>query len=544
MNRNVLQLGRQLGEIWKQLGLNQKISVALAASLVFVALLSLAFWANRVDYALLYGKLDDAEAAKVIGVLDDSKVAYKVGQGGGSIYVPQDKVHLMRMQLASRGIPRGDGVGFEIFDKPNFGISDFVQRANYLRAIQGELARTIGQLDEVEAARVMIVMPENRLLVDNQKKPTASVFIRVKGRVPLAQESVNAIRFLVARAVEGLQPGQVTVVDNRGNVLSENPEGDSVVGLTSSQLAARRNLEHYLAKKAEGMLEAVLGPGQAVVRVAAEINLDSLTRTEEKFDPESQVVRIATINDENTDTTTTSANGGVPGVGSNLASETNATAGSPLNNSRLKKKVTNNQYEINKITSNLTQLAGGLKRVSVAVFVAARTEGSAPNRKVVPRTPEEIEKLRHLVQNALGIPANTESAPQDLITLEEMPFNDQSIEETKDLGKQEKKQFWWNQIQGLAYPLLAAGVLFMFWRMLKQTPVEGIPLGVPLGQLDAVGHFHGNGHGNGSGSGGRHPGGPPGIMTPEVFSQLVRENPANMTQAIQSWLSRGKPTQP
>ena len=543
MNRNVLQLGRQLLELWKQLGLNQKISVALAASVVLVALLSLGFWANRVDYALLYGKLDDAEAAKVISVLEDSKIPYKIGQGGGSLYVPQDKVHLMRMQLASRGIPRGDGVGFEIFDKPNFGISDFVQRANYLRAIQGELARTIGQLDEVEGARVMIVMPENRLLVDNQKKPTASVFVRVKGHVPLPQESVNSIRFLVARAVEGLQPGQVTVVDNHGNVLSENAEGDSVVGLTSSQLAARRNMEHYLARKAEGMLEAVLGPGQAVVRVAAEINLDSLTRTEEKFDPESQVVRIATINDENTDTST-SANGGVPGVAANTASETNLASANPSNNSRVKKKVTNNQYEINKITSNLTQLAGGLKRVSAAVFVAARLEGAAPNRKVVPRSPEEIEKLRHIVQNALGIQANADSATQDLITLEEMPFNDQSIEETKDLGKQEKKQFWWNQIQGLVYPLLAAGVLFMFWRMLRQTPVEGIPLGVPIGQLDDGPQFQGNGRGHGSGFGERQPGGPPGIMTADVFNQLVRENPANMTQAIQTWLSRGKPTQP
>src|SRR5437773_8080835 len=143
MNRNLALLGRQLAGIWKQLGLNQRISIVLAASVVLVALFSLAFWSSRVDFALLYGKLDDAEAAKVISVLEEMKVPHKVGQGGGAIYVPKDKVHLMRMQLASRGIPRGDGVGFEIFDKPNFGISDFVQRANYLLAIQGELSRTI-----------------------------------------------------------------------------------------------------------------------------------------------------------------------------------------------------------------------------------------------------------------------------------------------------------------------------------------------------------------------------------------------------------------
>src|SRR2546426_2291189 len=138
MNRHLLQLARQLLGVWKQLGLNQRISVAMGALVVVAALLSLAFWSSRVDYALLYGKLDETEAGKVISVLEESKVPHKAGQGGSAIYVPADKVHLMRMQLASKGLPRGDGVGFEVFDKPNFGISDFIQRANYLRALQGE----------------------------------------------------------------------------------------------------------------------------------------------------------------------------------------------------------------------------------------------------------------------------------------------------------------------------------------------------------------------------------------------------------------------
>src|SRR2546421_237479 len=236
MNRNLALLGRQVLGIWKQLGLNQRISIVLAALLVTAALLSLAFWSSRVDYALLYGKLDDAEATKVIGVLDELKIPHKAGQGGGTIYVPRDKVHLMRMQLASKGIPRGEGVGFEIFDKPNFGISDFVQRANYLRAMQGELARTISQLDDVEAARVMIVMPENRLLLDDHKHASASVFVRTKGHSPLQPGAVNSIRFLVANSVEGLQANQVSVVDNRGSVLSESGEGDSINGLSGSQL--------------------------------------------------------------------------------------------------------------------------------------------------------------------------------------------------------------------------------------------------------------------------------------------------------------------
>src|SRR5215831_3314939 len=213
MNRNLSKLSTQLLEIWRQLGTSQRISVITATLVVVCGLGALAFWSSRAEYSLLYGKLSDSESAKVIAALDDAKVPYKIGSGGSSILVPADKVHLMRMQLAGRGIPQGDGVGFEIFDKPNFGISDFVQRANYIRAVQGELARTISQLDQVESARVMIVMPENRLLTDSQRKPTASVFVRVKGNGQLPSSSVNSIRFLVANSVEGLQAAHVSVVD-------------------------------------------------------------------------------------------------------------------------------------------------------------------------------------------------------------------------------------------------------------------------------------------------------------------------------------------
>ncbi|HWH70999.1 MAG TPA: flagellar basal-body MS-ring/collar protein FliF, partial [Candidatus Sulfotelmatobacter sp.] len=240
MNQNLSKLLKQLGDIWAQLGAAQRVSVFSATLVLLVGLGALAFWSSRTDYSLLYGRLSDGEAAKVIAALDDAKIPYRVSGGGGAIMVPADKVHVMRMQLAGKGIPRGDGVGFEIFDKPNFGISDFVQRANYVRAVQGELSRTISQLDEVDSARVMIVLPENRLLLDKDKYPTASVFVRVRGNSQLQPQSINSIRFLVANAVEGLKPNHVTVVDNLGNVLSENTDNDSLSGLTSTQLAARR----------------------------------------------------------------------------------------------------------------------------------------------------------------------------------------------------------------------------------------------------------------------------------------------------------------
>lgn len=543
MNQSLTKLGKQLLDIWKQLGVSQRLTVVLATLGVIVALVGMSLWAGRADYALLYGRLSDSEAARVIAALEDSKVPYKTGGGGGSIYVPSDKVHVTRMQLAGRGIPKGDGVGFEIFDKPNFGISDFVQRANYVRAVQGELGRTIGQLDEIESARVMIVLPETRLFMDRDKHPTASVFVRVRSTGGLPARSVDSIRFLVANSVEGLKPNFVSVVDNFGNVLSENADDDSLAGLTTSQLAARRNLEQYLAKKAEGMLEKVLGPGQAIVRVAAEINFDTISRTEEKFDPEGQVIRSETKNDENNDVSR-GANNETVGVSINTASSTNTSGGPSLTTTRNKKTTGNVEYEISKSTSSVVQAGGGLKRLSAAVTVASRFEGTGAERKSAPRPQEEMEKLRRIVQSALG----NDTSRGDQVTVEEMPFNDQfATEVAQQLQQQEKRDFWWRLLGTLVYPGLAVGALLVLFRMLKRTPVETIPLGIPIGQLPRYGNGHTNGNGNGHGNGrsaGTDWNGDPSAprVTVDVLNQLVRENPGNMTQAIRTWLTRGTST--
>lgn len=504
---NLNQLIQQLAAIWKQLGINQRISIVLTALGVLAGLGSLVYLSSRTDYALLYGKLEESEAAKVIAALDDAKVPYKI-KSGGTITVPADKVYLMRMQMAAKGIPRsGDGVGFEIFDKPNFGISDFVQRANYTRALQGELARTIKNVDMIEDARVMIVQPENRLLVDSQQRPTASVFVRMRGNNPLSQQQVNAIRFLVANSVVGLQPNYVSVVDNLGNVLSENNSDDSLVGMTTSQLAARKNMEIYLTKKAETMLDKVLGPGQSVVRVSAELNFDTSTRTEEKFDPEGAVVRTQTINDETVETVNMTPPGGAPGVQTNAPSgETNAVASAtPSNRNTTHKKVANNQYEINKMTSNFTQSAGAVKKITAAVFVKQTTNQI------------DTARLGEGIANVLGIEYNTND-----VRVVAMPFNDQpSAELIQKMDKEEARQVWWTLGKGAIYPLLTVVILIIFWRMLRKTSTESITLGVPVGP-------------GAEANGAKEP-----VISVDALNQLIRENPNNMTQAIRSWMSNG-----
>jgi flagellar M-ring protein FliF len=512
MTQPFSQLIQQLAAVWKQLGASQRVSIVVAGVFVVGGLVALSVWSSHASYALLYGRLDEAEAGRVIAALDDAKVPHRVGPGG-TIQVPADRVHAMRMQLAAKGIPKGDGVGFEIFDKSNFGISDFVQRANYLRAVQGELARTISQLDEVEAARVMIVMPENRLLVDSHRKPTASVFVRVRGNSELSASAVQSIRFLVANSVEGLQAGAVSVVDNRGNVLSGNDDENSMAGLTAGQLASRRSIEQYLSRKVQGMLEQVLGPGQAVVRVAVDINTETVNRTEEKFDPDGQVARSTTTTDESNNSTTPNS-GGVAGVAANTGAQTNNSTVATATTST--KQVTN-EYEINKTVSNILQAPGGLKRVTAAVFVAAKTEGTGADRKVVARTPEEIEKLRKIVQSALGLQPN-DPLRKDEITLEEMSFNDNfGADVAQQLTKQQNRALWWEIGRNVGYLLVALGIVFLFLRMFKKTAAESAAIAVPVED---------NGRARAE----------EGIVTVEVLNRLIRENPANMNQAVRTWI--------
>jgi flagellar biosynthesis/type III secretory pathway M-ring protein FliF/YscJ len=250
------------------------------------------------------------------------------------------------------------------------------------------------------------------------------------------------------------------------------------------------------------------------------------------------------LEDENTDTTSQTSNGGVPGVATNTGAETNNPTTNPLTSTKQRKKTTNSEYEVSRTTSNLTQLAGGVKRLSAAVFVAARMEGTGAARKVAPRSQDELEKLRRIVQSSVGIQQN-DPTRKDEITLEEMPFNDQIGEVGNNLEDDQKKEFWWQQVQNLIYPVLALGVFGFFWRLLKRTAAEELPAEpdrasakarfapgrVPAGVETAGGAAPEEGRETALS----------GVISPEAFNKLVRENPANFGQAIQVWLARGSP---
>lgn len=523
--------------VWKQLGLNQRVSLVVAAIAVVGGLIGVVLWTQRPDYQLLYARMGDKDASAVIAHLQSQNIPHEVTAGGSAVQVPANLVHKLRMDLAGKGLPSGDGVGFEIFDKGQFGLSDFVQRTNYLRAVQGELARTIMQVQGVRSARVMIVQPENRLLLTEQGvKSTASVFVDVGGN-RLEADQVNAIRHLVANAVQGLTPDTVAVIDNRGRTLSEELKQDPTLGAASSQIRYREQVESYFAKKVETMLAAVIGPGNAVVRVSADIDTEATTTNSERWNPDGQVVRSQTQTDDITSTKETRATGGATGVSANVPEKAQAApeASRPISESEQNRKNKTITYEIDRTTTSVTRTPGTVRGLTASVIIAKRvttvapaaTEGgeaAAPTTQVQNRTPQELEQLRQVVINALGLKAQPGQPLETLVTLQEQEF--QTIDPLAiDAGVplEARVSGWvaiatrWGALGG------AALVLLMFWRMLKRQKPEAVPIEVLSYTPEQTTRTLQN----------------PNNITPELLNELIRQKPANIGVALREWVSSG-----
>lgn len=536
---------QSLLDLWKQLGLNQRVSLVVAALAVAGGLIGVVLWSQRPDYQLLYAKLGEKDAAAVISHLQSQNIPHQITAGGTAVQVPAKMVHKIRMDLAGKGLPSGDGVGFEIFDKGQFGLSDFVQRTNYLRAVQGELARTITQLQGVRSARVMIVQPENRLLLTEQGvKSTASVFVDVGGG-RLEIDQVNAIRHLVANAVQGLTPDQVAVVDNRGRTLSEELKQDPTLGSASSQMRYRQQVEDYLSKKVETMLSAVIGPGNAVVRVSAEIDTEATTLTSEKWDPDGQVVRQQTQTDDTTNSTEARAGGGATGVSANVPEKAQAApeATRPISTSEQNRKNRTTTYEINRTTTNVTRSPGTVKSVTAAVFVAPRMvmpapvplakdakSAPTPQPQIQKRTAQELEALRQIVINALGLKPAVGQPLDALVSLQEVEFRapDSVAQFEAARAGESKLETWLEAARRWAPVFAAAAVLALFWRLFKRQKPEPVPIEV----LSLTPENANRSLPNASN------------VTPELLNDLIRQKPANIGIALREWVSAGNSNVP
>ncbi|MBM3832098.1 MAG: flagellar M-ring protein FliF [Verrucomicrobia bacterium] len=560
-------IGQQLSKIWSQLGINQRVVIVLSGLAVLVGLGLLIFWTSRAEYKLVYGHLDPVEAGKIIAELEANSQPFKLGHGGSSIYVPQEKTAEVRAQLAMKGMPKVGGIGFEIFDKPSFGMSDFVQQANYTRALQGELERTINKFEGVESSRVFIVQPENRLLVDPNKKTTAAVHITARGTQTLDARTVGAIRSFVASAVEGLKVNNVSVVDSAGNSLTDTSEDGSLGSLSSTQLGALRSYEKYLMDKVKGFLERVVGPEQVVVAISAELSTESITKEVQTYEPGPEgkgIAKTETIRDETTDSVSPNPSG-IPGTPTNSNTDTNNPA-MPIMSNKKTMSDTQREYLVGINRSNITQIAGWLKRVSASVFV-----NTNENPSLMIET--NLTNLKTAVLNALGLPADATE-----VALFGVSFNERKVKEIEtEMDTSRQTEMIWRAGKSLLYALLGIAALIAFWRLVKNSSEELLPTGIPVGQLvggqilyeaavaqpgmalpSAVVQTASEGplaqvgeimpqdedveelqaaksklvmdFGLGQQA--------PERITIEVLKQLIRENPAKMSQAARSWMSR------
>ncbi|RPJ38569.1 MAG: flagellar M-ring protein FliF, partial [Deltaproteobacteria bacterium] len=271
------------------------VGIVLLASVATFG--SLIYWNSTPDYQVLFSNLSQEDAGEMVAKLKEKKIPFELSPGGTSILVPKEKVYDVRLALTAEGLPKGGGVGFEVFDRTSLGTTDFVQKLNYQRAMQGELSRTIKQIKEVEQARVHIVTPKESLFVEEQKKPTASVFLKTRAGMSLSASQVEGIVHLVASAIEGLDPSHITVVDTSGRILSKRNDSSLIGQMTTNQLDYQRNLEEGYKRKIQGMLEEMLGLNKAIARVSADIDFQQVDITEERFDPNG-VVRSEQKNSE------------------------------------------------------------------------------------------------------------------------------------------------------------------------------------------------------------------------------------------------------
>jgi flagellar M-ring protein FliF len=538
-----------LTQMWEGLSGPRKLSLIGTMILVAALLASIVYYASQPKFTLLYSGLSTTEAAKVADYLKNTKTAFELQDGGATVMVPANKVYELRLDLAAKGIPRaGDtagGVGFELFDQPSFGMSDFMQKANYYRALQGELARTISQMEEVEQARVMIVVPESRLFSREKDQAKASVFIKLKSGRVMEPGQVQAVQFLVASGVEGMQPARVSVVDQSGRALTSESMGDNVISQSNGQLSMRKAVETHLREKAQSMLDQVLGPGQAVVQIAAELNFDAIQQTSETYDPKSSVLRSETTSTENNVSRTAGEQGSAVGARTNSetqdpnAAPAGATASAePVTSSQQQRENVNNRYEISRTVQTRQQSVGDIKRLTIAVFVNKKKTTVAGNeqaKSTASRTPEEMDSLSAIVKQAIGYVDN--DSRKDNLQLTEVEFANMFDEApvVAEKSMMQGVEKWVPYASQAFLILLGLAVLLYIRSIVKASSQEGQTVGNDFDKImqrfESLNKEIGiESEANASIRNGS--------LTLDDMSKLIRDNPTNTAQAIKQWLAR------
>jgi flagellar M-ring protein FliF len=377
LDRQNQSIQQRLVAFWARLGMPQRVGIIAVLVAGLAIALYAGVWSQSPDYATLFTGLSEKDAGSVVDELKAQKIPYRIGSGG-AIQVPARQVYEVRLDMAKQGLPKGSTVGYELFDSggmSNLGMTEFMQKINYQRALEGELARTVASLEPVESARVHIVIPEQSLYAAQDRFPSASVVLQLKPREELSREQVKAVTHLISSSVDGLKPTAITLVDMAGNVLATAGDSSSVpeaLQSSTGHLEVQRAYEKDLETRLQLMMDQAVGPSHAIVRVNATFNWDQKQVNSETYSPAADgtgVVRSEQLVDE-VNRGTGAGTGGVPGVDSNTqppsypASTITNTAGL-----QSAKKSSTRNYEVSKVVQNVTNAPGALQRLSVALLL-------------------------------------------------------------------------------------------------------------------------------------------------------------------------------
>jgi flagellar M-ring protein FliF len=415
----------QIKAFFTRYTLQQKLALAGSGAMVLVLLWALVFFINKVEYQTLYADLDPQEAQGIVQKLQELSVPYELSGDGRTIRVASQKLSEVRIQLASQGLPESGRIGFEIFDRTNFGLTNFQEQVNYQRALEGELARSIMTLSEIEAARVHLVLAKDSLFQSADEQTKASVILKLKSGRNLSASAAQGIVNVVASSVKALSPDRVVLIDYRGKVLSRNDIGEGA--LSAQQVDARQKLENELSSKIVQILEPAVGMGKVRPQVSVVMNFQQVEETVEQYDPQSSVIRSQQRQEERQPRSERA--GGIPGPrgtpSANPASPETGAADQTANSvpdNLLRQNETIN-YEVTKSVRHVVTPVGKVERLSVAVVIDHQTkittdaDGKSQSASE-PRNADEMRKYRELVSAAIGF--NPDRGDQ--LTLENISF--------------------------------------------------------------------------------------------------------------------------
>ena len=406
----------QLKKLLSSLSAQQLTAIVLCAAAVVSGVVWFSRWQRESGLKPLYTSLSPEDATAMVQKLKESGVDYRVADNGTTLLVPEDKVPELRLEMAGAGLPQKGRIGFEIFDKTNFGVTDFTEHVNYRRAVEGELERTIMALAEVQQARVHVTMPKESVFLESREAAKASVLVGLRPGAALSTQNVAAIANLVSSAVEGLSPEAVSIVDMRGNLLNRPrreglPEGAQI---TEAAMEYRQAIEHDLMAKINNTLEPLLGPDKFRTGVSADVDMTSGDQSEETFDPTKSVMVTSQKTEDSSGMTRLAA--GQPGTASNLPQPPPRPSGNTTGTVRRTENIT---YQSSRVVKHLKLPQGTVKRLSVAVLVDHDVKWQGQKRTVTPPSPEKLKTIQAVVATLVGL--NTQRGDQ--LTVESLPFD-------------------------------------------------------------------------------------------------------------------------